>query len=227
MREKKTILVVMSEGSKRDTITVTLIRNHFNVHVAVAVKEAISAADQLRPHMIILSMDLQGEAIIRSLRKSYDGPVLALSESGEESVTVNALDAGANDVLNLPFGRPEHMARIRAALRYGSVFPSSVANGVFSVGGLSIDYASRQVIVDGKKARLTPIEYRILTFLTKNAGMVLTHDQIINEVWGPYNSDNLVLRVNMANIRRKIEKIPSEPKYVLTEVGVGYRVVSE
>jgi len=225
MREKKTILVIMDESSKRDAVTVTLTKNHYNVHTAVTAKDAINTSMYRHHHMILLYVDTHSEALIKSLRKSYDGPIIVLIESPDEGLAVKALDAGANDILVLPFGRPVHMARIRAALRFWLNIPGSMTSGTFVTGGLTIDYASRQITVDGRPVRLTPIEYRIFTLLTRNAGKVMTHDQIINEVWGPYNSDNLVLRVNMANIRRKIEKNPTQPMYVLTEVGVGYRVV--
>ena len=228
MRDKKTILVAMREGVQRDAVTVTLTRFHYNIHTARTAREAMAISDH--HHMLLTDANLPGMdglALIRHLRKSYEAPIIVLLDSEDESAIVNILDAGANDVLILPFGRPEHMARIRATLRYSANISCSKTGKIFSVRGLTINYDSRLVQVNGLPVHLTPNEFRIMTFLTRNAGKVLTHDQIINEVWGPYNSDNLVLRVNMANIRRKIEVNPAEPRYILTEAGIGYRVPSE
>ena len=230
MKEKKTILVAMRKCPQLDTIVDALKSRNYNVLIAGTAKAVMIVLDARHPHLVLTALDLPGQdrpTLIKNLRKFYDASIIALSESSEEGTIVAALDAGANDVLTLPFGRPEHLARIRAALRFGPNSGSIASSGHFSAGGLTIDYGSRSVEVNHQPVHLTPIEFRILTLLTRSAGKVLTHEQIINDVWGPYNSDNLVLRVNMANIRRKIEPNPTEPKYIITEVGVGYRVISE
>ena len=229
MKEKKTILVAMRKCTQLDRILDILKRSFYNVLIAGTAKAVMAVFDHRHPHMLLIDANLPGHdgpGTLRSLRKTYKSPIIMLSEPCDESMIVDALDAGANDVLILPFGRAEHLARIRAALRY-TCSEETGASGIFSAGGLTIDYARRQVMVNDKPVHLTPNEFRIVTLLTRNAGKVLTHDQIINEIWGPYNSDNLVLRVNMANIRRKIESNPAEPRYILTEVGVGYRAVGE
>ena len=226
--EKKTILVAMKKCSQLDSIEEILKQGSYNIVIAGTAKAIMTVLDHCYPNMMLIDINLPGLddlTTIKNLRKSYEAPIIMLTKSSEESVIVDALDAGANDVLVLPFGRPEHMARIRAALRFS--FNASAPDGIFTASGLTINYSSRTVEVNGKRVHLTPIEFRIMAFLTRNAGKVLTHDQIINEIWGPYNSDNLVLRVNMANIRRKIEPNPAEPRYIITEVGVGYRVISE
>ena len=228
MKEKKTILLAMKKCPQLDNIEDCLKRSFYNVIIAGTAKAITIALDHGHHHLLLIDINLPGLddlAIIRNIRKSYEIPIIMLSESKVESVIVDALDSGANDVLVLPFGRPEHMARIRAALRLRQ--NTYISDEIFSVAGLTINHASRTVDVNGKRVHLTPIEFRIMAFLTRNAGKVLTHEQIITEIWGPYNSDNLVLRVNMANIRRKIEPNPAEPKYIITEVGVGYRAVSE
>ena len=230
MKEKKTILVAMRYSPQLDEISAILKHNQYSVLTANMAKAAMSVLDHNPPHLLLADVALPGPdglSIIRNIRKTYEAPIIMLSRSAEESAIVDALDAGANDVLVLPFGRAEHLARIRAALRCGCSGQRGVPGGVFATGGLIIDYDRRLVTVVGKPVHLTPIEFRIVTLLTRNAGKVLTHDQIINEIWGPYNSDNLVLRVNMANIRRKIESNPAEPRYIATEVGVGYRVLCE
>lgn len=226
VKEKSTILVATKKSTHIESIRAQL-KSKYSILMAGTARAAIVTIDQLQPSLILIGTDLPGMvglALIKNLRKHSAAPIIVLSESSEEHDIVTALDAGANDVLVLPFGRPEHHARIRAALRYGSNTPC-VDSGGFTSSGLSVNYATRTVTVDGEKVHLTPIEFRIMTLLTINAGKVLTHDQIINEIWGPYNSDNLVLRVNMANIRRKIESNPAEPVYIVTEVGVGYKVV--
>ena len=230
MKEKKTILLAMGYCPQVESIEATLKCNGYNVVVANGARAVMSLLDRGHPNMLLADMDLPGQNglyLIKNIRKTYDAPIIMLSEINDESVIVSALDAGANDVLTLPFGRPEHLARIRAALRFGCNGRRGVSGGIYSQGGLTIDYDRRLVTVDGKPVHLTPIEFRIISLLTRNTGKVLDHEQIINEIWGPYNSDNLVLRVNMANIRRKIEANPAEPRYILTEVGIGYRIASE
>jgi len=225
MKEKKTILIAL--GGQIESAREILSRNFYNIIVASTAKTINLVLDQNHPHLLLMDTSLPGIGglnIIRNLRKNYEIPIIALHESADESAIVNILDAGANDVLMPPFGRPEHLARLRAILRYSSNLMGYARGGEFSTGGLVINYASRTLHIDGQPIHLTPIEFRIISLLTVNAGKVLTHEQIINEIWGPYNTDNLVLRVNMANIRRKIEANPAEPKYLLTEVGVGYRV---
>ena len=142
---------------------------------------------------------------------------------------MEALDAGADDYLTKPFGTSELLARIRAALRHTRTAASSGSvrdSGVIEVGDLVIDYDKRRVFVKGIDARLTQNEYRIVALLGRFAGRVLTYDYLIRELWGPSASgDNQILRVNMANIRRKIEKNPATPEYIFTEVGVGYRMI--
>ena len=227
MKEKKTILVAMKKCPQLDSIIEILKRCPYNVLIAGTAKAVFTVLDRQYPHGILIDSDLDGLGMIKNLRKTYKAPIIAFTVSGEESVIVDALDAGASDVLVLPFGRAEHLARIRAALRFSCSEQTGTSVGMFSSGGLTVDYGRRLVMINDKQVHLTPNEFRIITLLTRNAGKVLTHDQIINEIWGPYNSDNLVLRVNMANIRRKIEANPAEPKYILTEVGVGYRAVGE
>ncbi|MCL2457078.1 MAG: response regulator transcription factor [Defluviitaleaceae bacterium] len=158
--------------------------------------------------------------VVRSLRKKFFAPIIVFSKEKKEKKIVEALDAGAHDFFVLPFGSSEHFARIRAAFRNSPAHPGK--NEIFFFEGLSIDFQKRIVISSEKEVRLTPIEFRILSLLAKNQGFVFSHEQIIDEIWGPFNSDNLVLRVNIANIRRKIEPNHTAPKYILTEKGVGY-----
>jgi two-component system KDP operon response regulator KdpE len=150
-----------------------------------------------------------------------------VSARQKEQEKVAALDAGANDYITKPFGNQELLARIRTALRqYERMQNSRIQmEQEFSAGDLRINFARREVRVGDRQVHLTPIEYRIVVLLARNAGMVLTHEHILKEIWGPFSSDSQLLRVNMANIRRKIEPNPADPRYILTEVGVGYRMI--
>jgi len=155
--------------------------------------------------------------------------VIVVSARGHEREKVAALDFGADDYIVKPFGTSELLARIRTAMRHSpqSATAEALGDEVFIVGKLEIDYNKRVVYKDGEKVHLTPIEYKLLVLLSKNAGKVLTHDFIIREIWGVYTDESHTLRVNMANIRRKIEENPGVPQYILTEMGVGYRMVEE
>jgi two-component system KDP operon response regulator KdpE len=153
--------------------------------------------------------------------------VIVLSASGGERDKVTALDAGADDYIEKPFGTDELLARIRVALRH-SAGAARDADAIFRVGDLQVDQGRRRVQLEGKDVHLTPIEYRLLTTLVRHAGKVLTHRQLLREVWGPnHTEDAHYVRVFMAQLRRKIERDPAQPRYLLTESGVGYRLVEE
>lgn len=228
MKDKKTILAAFKHKAQSDASQEILTRNSYNVLTTNTTKGLINILDERLPHLLLIDMHLPGKnglSLVRSLRKFYESPIIVVSESREESIIVKILDAGASDVLDAPFGRNEHLARIRASLRGSISFLRQ--EDMYLTEGFYINYASRLIEVSGIRVHLTPIEYRILALLTINAGKVMTYEEIINEIWGPYNSDNLVLRVNMANIRRKIESNPADPHYIVTEVGVGYRFIRD
>ncbi len=170
---------------------------------------------------------MDGLEVIRRLREWSSVPVIVLSARGGERDKVTALDAGADDYIEKPFGTDELLARLRVALRH-SAGGAREADAVFKVGDLQVDQGRRRVQLDGKEVHLTPIEYRLLTTLVRHAGKVLTHRQLLREVWGPnHTEDAHYLRVFMAQLRRKIERDPAQPRYLLTESGVGYRLVDE
>ena len=172
--------------------------------------------------------DMDGMEIVRAVRSWSNVPIVVISARNHERDKVEALDAGADDYITKPFGSAELLARIRAAIRHTRTqLPNSmIANsGQFRTGDMVIDYDKHCVFVKGENVKLTQGEYRIVSLLGKYAGKVLTYDFIIKELWGPKaKSDNQILRVNMANIRRKIEENPADPKYIFTEMGVGYRM---
>ena len=170
--------------------------------------------------------DMDGMQIITKVRSWTQLPIIVVSARGDEPDKVAALEAGADDYITKPFGAAELLARIRVAIRHTRNSSGALSeSGRFIVGDLTVDYDKHQVLISGENAKLTQNEYRIVALLSRHAGKVLTYDYIMKELWGPQTGGgNQILRVNMANIRRKIEKNPAEPQYIFTEVGVGYRM---
>ena len=193
-------------------------------------REALSMLTSHCPDVVILDLglpDMDGMEILAGLRKWSTLPVIVVSARGRERDKVIALDMGADDYLTKPFGPGELLARIRAALRHVRTAAGGEVGrtGVYRCGDLEVDCVRRRVRINGEDIHLTQSEYRILSLLTRHAGKVLTYDFILRELWGPSaGGSNQILRVNVANIRRKIEKNPAEPKYIFTEIGVGYRM---
>ena len=166
--------------------------------------------------------------VIRRIREWTDVPIIVLSARGQERDKVAALDAGADDYVSKPFGAGELLARIRVALRHTAGASHESDDAVFKVGELQVDLLRRQVLVSSKEIHLTPIEYKLLTMLVRHAGKVVTHQQLLREVWGPAHTEQAhYARVYMAHLRHKLEAEPTRPRYLLTEPGVGYRLASE
>ncbi len=229
IREK--ILVIEDEKSISHFISTILNNNGYEAMQARSGSEAQSMISSHCPDLIILDLglpDMDGLEILRELRSWSSLPVVVVSARSHEKEKVTALDLGADDYITKPFGTDELLARVRTAIRHTrtSSGNSEVAQkGTYTVGEMTIDYNKHQVLVRGENVKLTLSEFRIVALLGKYAGKVLTYDFIIRELWGPRaGGDNQILRVNMANIRRKIEKNPAEPEYLFTEVGVGYRL---
>ena len=231
MKIRDKVLVIEDEQTISNFISAILGANGYDVLVARTGMMADSMISSHCPGIIILDLglpDMDGMTILRRVRSWSKVPILVVSARSHEKDKVEALDAGADDYLTKPFGTEELLARIRAAVRHTRtpVGSESVANtGIFKTGELVIDYAKHRVYIAGEDARLTQNEYKLVSLLGLHAGKVLTYDYLIRELWGPSaRSDNQILRVNMANIRRKIEKNPAQPVYIFTEVGVGYRM---
>ncbi|MFB6468143.1 response regulator [Cytobacillus sp. Hz8] len=232
MENKLTILIIEDEKNITDFLNAVLLSNHYKVWNAKTGKEGISMMTSYNPDLILLDLglpDVDGLDVLKEIRKWSELPIMVVSARDHSREKVEALDLGADDYITKPFSTPELLARIRTALRHSlkRINHDALPTGSFTVGDLVIDYEKRKVFVENKEIHLTPIEYKIVALLTQNAGKVLTHDFIIKSIWGPYSNENRTLRVNMANIRRKIEKNQAEPKYILTEIGVGYRIVDE
>ena len=219
------ILVVDDEKPIRRFLRASLQGHGYTVFEASSGQEAIQEATGHRPDVIILDLglpDMDGTEVTRQLREWTKVPIIVLSVRDHESDKIAALDAGADDYLTKPFGVGELMARIRVNLRR-AVKTEDVP--VFEIGGLQVDLSHRLVKVNGAGVDLTPNEYDILRLLVHNPGKVLTHRQILHEIWGSgYETESHLLRVNISNLRHKIEADPNRPEYILTEPGVGYRL---
>lgn len=195
-------------------------------------REAISMLASHCPDVVILDLglpDMDGMEVLEELRTWSLMPVVVVSARTDEREKVRALDAGADDYITKPFGTSELLARLRTAIRHTRTTSGNTAiakENRFTARGLVIDYDKYRVFIDGRDANLTQNEFKLVALLGRYAGRVLTYDYLIKEIWGPIKAyDNQILRVNMANIRRKIEKNPAEPEYIFTEVGVGYRMI--
>ena len=226
--EPNDILMVEDDQSIAAFVSAVLEANGYRLRLASTGAEALAALAEAVPAVTLLDLglpDLDGMEVLRALRRKSQAPVIVLSARGEEADKVTALDEGADDYIMKPFGTSELLARIRAAIRHGR--PADRGD-CYRSGGLLIDFERRRVELDGEEVHLTQNEYKIVTLLARSAGRVLTYDAIIREIWGPFNAgDNKILRVNMANIRRKFEKNPAQPRYFFTEVGLGYRMAEQ
>ena len=231
MEIKDRVLVVEDDKRISNFIKTVLEANNYDVIVAQTGAEAYSMVTSQCPDVVILDLglpDMDGIDVLRELRSWSSLPVVVVSARSHEHDKVQALDLGADDYLTKPFGTAELLARVRTAIRHTRTTSANseiAREGTYTVGEMTIDYNKHQVLVRGENVHLTLSEFRIVALLGKFAGKVLTYDYIIKELWGPRaGGDNQILRVNMANIRRKIEKNPAEPEYLFTEVGVGYRM---
>ena len=215
MKIKDKVLIVEDEQSISSFISMILTANGYDTIIVNTGEEALTMISSHCPDLIVLDLglpDMDGLEVLRSVRKWSSLPIVVVSARNHERDKVEALDYGADDYLVKPFGTSLSN-------------PEIAQSGRFTTGDLVIDYDKHQVLIHGENARLTANEYRIVSLLGKYAGKVLTYDFIIKELWGPKaKNDNQILRVNMANIRRKIEENPGQPKYIFTEVGVGYRM---
>lgn len=225
------ILVIEDEPQIRRFLRVSLLAQGYRLIESETGADGLVQAASHVPDLIILDLglpDIDGMEVLQQVRGWSSVPVIILSARGQEKDKVHALDAGANDYLTKPFGVNELLARIRAALRAAAQQAGEPGQSIFKVGDLCIDLLRRQVFVGDVEKHLTPLQYRLLTVLAKHAGCVLTHKQLLKEVWGPDSAyENHYLRVFVGQLRQKIEADSARPRYLLTEPGVGYRLVAE
>jgi two-component system KDP operon response regulator KdpE len=223
---KLTALVIDDERQIRRLLRVCLEANSYRVLEASNGQEGIAAAAQHRPDVVVLDLglpDMDGVAVLKRLREWSHVPVVVLSVRDREEDKIKALDHGADDYVTKPFGTGELLARLRAAMRHGQ---PSTESPIFRSGQLEVDLTSRAVKFSGREVKLTATEYALLRLFVLHAGKVLTHQQILREVWGPnYVEQTHYLRVYMAHLREKLEAEPAKPSLFITEPGIGYRLV--
>jgi two-component system KDP operon response regulator KdpE len=219
------VLVVEDDPQMRRFLRTALNSNGFRIVEAETAGEALALAPGHNPDLVLLDLGLpdgDGIDVTRKLRTWSKAPIIVLSARGREEDKVEALDAGADDYLTKPFGIGELFARIRVALRHIDAGPT--ASSIVETGGIKIDLSSRVVTFDGAEVHLTPTEYKLLTLLARHAGKVLTHRMILKDVWGPGAVEQPhYVRVQMAELRKKLERDPTRPAVLITEPGVGYR----
>ncbi len=228
---KAQILVVEDDNAVAKLMAATMESQDYQYRIASTGASAIMEALSYKPEVMILDLglpDTDGIEVIKKIRAWSNMPIIVVSARSEDTDKVAALDAGADDYLTKPFSVDELLARLRVALRRVRHDRQRLSeeSSVYENGGLRIDYAAGCVYLDGSEIHLTPIEYKLLVLLANNTGKVLTHNYILREVWGnPAASDMRSLRVYMATLRKKLEKNTSEPKYIQTHIGVGYRML--
>jgi two-component system KDP operon response regulator KdpE len=227
---KPLILLVEDEAQMRTFVRLALTAHGYRVLEVATGQEGLQQAAAHTPDLILLDLglpDIDGLEITQRLREWSIAPIIIISARGQEEQKVGALDAGADDYITKPFGSEELMARIRVALRHSARSNQDPASSVATAGDIKVDYAKRLVFVAEREVHLTPIEYKLIVALMRHAGMVLTHKQLLDQVWGPGHAHQMqYLRVYMAQLRQKLEENPAHPKYLVTEPGVGYRLKS-
>lgn len=222
------ILVVEDDPPIRRFLKTGLGAHGFQVFEADTGRQGLVEAGTRKPDLIILDLglpDMNGVEVVKAVREWTARPIIILSARYAEQNKIEALDAGADDYLTKPFGLGELLARIRVALRHSPADRGNIQHEVFRTGSLKVDLRNRLVYMDDQEVHLTPIQYRLLSVLARNAGKVLTHRQLLREVWGPAHAEDAhYLRIYMSQLRQKLEQDPTQPKYLITESGVGYRL---
>jgi two-component system, OmpR family, KDP operon response regulator KdpE len=226
MSDGPVLLLVEDEVQMRRFLRAALTSHGYRLVEAEKGGEVVGLATSHNPELVLLDLglpDMDGFEVTKRLREFSEVPIIVLSARGREDDKVAALDAGADDYVTKPFGMNELLARIRVALRHRQGLASE--EPVLEFEGLRLDFARHEVMREGELVKLTPLEFKLLGCLARHAGKVLTHRQLLKEVWGPSHGDDThYLRVYMANLRKKLERDPSAPRYLLTEPGVGYRL---
>ncbi|MGD9681758.1 MAG: response regulator [Candidatus Obscuribacterales bacterium] len=226
-----TIIVIEDEAPIRRFLKTTLSAHGYQFVEAITGEEGVLKVASLNPSVVILDLglpDIDGLEVLRQIREWSTVPIIILSAREQEGDKVRALDDGADDYLTKPFGVAELLARIRASVRRANRHDTSEEAAIIEIGSIKIDQAKRLVLLNGQEVHLTPIEYKLLATLVKYRGRVLTHNQLLKEVWGlGYSEETQYLRVYMAQLRKKLEADSTNPEYFLTEPGVGYRLKDE
>jgi len=233
MNSKITILLIEDEASISKLISKLLTSQNYKVLSTSSAKDGLSIITSHCPDVVILDLglpDMDGLDVLRQVRSWSSLPIIVVSARTQEKEKVLALDLGADDYISKPFGNAELLARVRTVIRHSNKLNTTTPlyKRPYYAKGLKIDFEKHLVTVNDVPVHLTQIEFKIISLLAQNSGSVITYSNIISNIWGPYIDDNnRILRVNMANIRRKIEPNPSEPQYLFTEVGIGYRMLED
>ena len=227
-QDKGMILLIEDEPQMQRFLRIVLQGQGYRFIEAQTGQEGLVQAATRSPDIILLDLglpDIDGLEVTRRLREWSDIPIIVLSAREQEQDKVKALDAGADDYLTKPFGAGELLARIRVAIRHKVMQQSTAGEPVFILDNLRVDMSLRQVFLNEQEVHLTPIEYKLLTLLIQNAGKVVTHSQLLKEVWGPsYSKETQYLRVYMTQLRHKLESDPARPRFLINEPGIGYRL---
>jgi len=225
------VVVIEDEPQIRRFLRVSLTGAGYRLFEAATAADGLMEAASRQPDVLLVDLglpDADGLEVITRVREWSAVPIIVLSARGQEVDKIAALDAGADDYLSKPFGVGELLARLRVALRHAARRDGDVMESTFAVGDIKVDLVRRRVLAHDVEVHLTPIEYRLLATLVRHAGKVVTQRQLLNEVWGPNTGEQShYLRVYMAHLRRKLETDPARPRWLLTEPGVGYRLITE
>jgi len=225
------VVLIEDEPGIRRFLRAALVGHGYRLFEASTAQDGLTEVATRQPDLVILDLglpDLDGLTVLARLREWTSVPVIVLSARDQERDKIAGLDSGADDYVSKPFSAGELLARMRATLRRRNQVGEGAARTTFSVGSLRVELMERHVLLDGRAVHLTPIEYKLLTALVRHAGKVLTHRQLLQEVWGPSRTeDSQSLRFYVAQLRRKLETVPARPRYLLTEPGVGYRLAAE
>ena len=223
------VILVEDDSQIRRFVASALNDENFQVFCAETGKQGLIEISTRKPDVVILDLglpDMDGLEVIRETRAWSNIPIIVLSARTQETEKVAALDAGADDFLSKPFGTPELLARVRAQLRRRSMLSEDSHQGAYAFGNINVDLPRRIVSKDSEVVHLTPIEFRLITVLVKNAGRVVTQKQLLKEVWGPsYIENEHYLRIYMSHLRQKLENDPTQPEHLITEIGVGFRFI--
>lgn len=221
------VLIIDDEPQIRKLLKVSLGAHGYDVYESITGSDAVTQAAAIKPDLVILDLglpDLDGKEVVRRLREWSDLPILVLTVRDQEKEKIDALDAGADDYITKPFSIGELLARMRVSIRRAA---HTGDEPVIQCGDLSVDLSQRRVTIDNQEIKLTPTEYDIMKILAQNAGKVLTHRQLLKAVWGDtYADDTHYVRVYIGQLRRKIEPNPTQPRYIITESGIGYRLMA-
>jgi two-component system KDP operon response regulator KdpE len=227
-QDKNLILLIEDEPQMQRLLRIILQGHGFSIVEAQTGQEGLMQAATRAPDVILLDLglpDIDGLEVTRRVREWSDVPIIVISAREQEQDKIKALDAGADDYLTKPFAAGELLARIRVAMRHKAMLQSGEKESIFILDALRVDLVRRQVFLNEKEVHLTPIEYKLLTVLIKNAGKVVTHSQLLKEVWGPsYLRETQYLRVYMTQLRHKLEADPARPRFLMNDPGIGYRL---